>query len=134
MPLMHVAAGILRDVNGRILITERMGDGPFTGLWEFPGGKIVSGETAVVALRRELREELGITVTECRPFMNLRHAYSDRTVDLEFFLVTGWTGEPRGLDGQRLRWLLAAEMDSDDLLPADVPVVAALKAAQQIVS
>ena len=130
----HVAAGILRDGNGRVLITERLCDGPFEGLWEFPGGKIARGEAVVDALSRELSEELGITVTECQPFLDLSHAYSDRTVDLEFFLVTGWVGEPRGVDGQRLRWVLPDEMDSAELLPADAPVVVALRGAQQILS
>ena len=60
-----VAAGILCDSKGRILIAERLGGGPFHGLWEFPGGKIVAGETAPQALSRELAEELGIEVTEC---------------------------------------------------------------------
>ncbi len=59
----HVAAGILRDADGRILITERLCDGPFDGLWEFPGGKIGDDETALEALARELAEELGIEIT-----------------------------------------------------------------------
>jgi 8-oxo-dGTP diphosphatase len=130
----HVAAGILRDGDGRILITERLCDGPFDGLWEFPGGKIADSETVGAALERELREELGITVTGYRPFIDLCHAYSDRTVDLEFFLVTAWLGEPRGVDGQRLRWVLPEEMDPAELLPADAPVVNALRDAQQMLS
>ena len=122
----HVAAGILCDAAGRILITERRGDGPFDGLWEFPGGKIDSSESSVEALNRELAEELGIEVTASKPFMDLRHEYPDRTVDLEFFLVTAWQGNPEGLEGQGLRWVLPSELDPEVLLPADVPVVDAL--------
>ena len=96
----RVAAGILRDSANRVLITERLCDGPFNGLWEFPGGKISAGETSVQALRRELAEELGIDVTAARPYLDLHHEYPDRTVDLEFFLVTAWHGEPAGLEGQ----------------------------------
>ena len=122
----HVAAGILRDAAGRVLISERLCDGPFDGLWEFPGGKIGAGETAADALTRELAEELGITVTSAQPFMELHHEYPDRTVDLEFFLVSDWQGEPAGLEGQGVRWLPTTELNPDDLLPADKPVVEAL--------
>ena len=124
----HVAAGILRDSSGRILIAERLCDGPFNGLWEFPGGKITEGETSAQALNRELAEELGIEVTTSQPFMELHHEYPDRTVDIEFFVVTSWKGEPAGLEGQGLRWLLPSDVDPDVLLPADVPVLEALQA------
>ena len=127
----HVAAGILHDDGGRVLITERLCDGPFNGMWEFPGGKIGADESSPDALQRELAEELGIEVTLMRPFMELRHEYEDRVVELEFFLVSGWRGEPRGLEGQGIRWLAAIELDARLLLPADAPVVAAL---QQILS
>lgn len=123
----HVAAGILRDTAGRVLISERLCSGPFNGLWEFPGGKIGAGESAADALQRELAEEIGITVTAAQPFMELHHEYPDRTVDLEFFLVTGWQGEPAGLEGQALRWLTLNELRPDELLPADAPVVEALR-------
>lgn len=122
-----VAAGILCDSKGRILIAERLGDGPFHGLWEFPGGKIASGETAPQALSRELAEELGIEVTEWSSFMNLRHEYDDRTVSIEFFLVCEWNAEPVGREGQELRWVPAESLDPKELLPADMPVVAALR-------
>ena len=125
----HVAAGILRDAAGRILITKRLRDSSFDGLWEFPGGKIGAGETPSDALRRELAEELGIDVTASQPYMDLHHEYADRTVDLEFFLVTAWQGEPTGLEGQGVRWVNASELDPDELLPADAPVVTALNAA-----
>ena len=127
MSQLSVAAGILRDSSGRILIAERLCDGPFNGLWEFPGGKIASDETSTQALNRELAEELGIEVTTSQPFMVLHHEYPDRTVDIEFFVVTSWKGEPAGLEGQGLRWLLPSDLNPNLLLPADIPVLEALQ-------
>lgn len=122
-----VAAGILCDSEGRILIAERLGDGPFHGMWEFPGGKIAAGESSQCALSRELAEELGIEVTACSSFMNLRHEYDDRVVTIEFFIVTDWNSDPIGREGQALRWVPAEALDADELLPADMPVVEALR-------
>lgn len=123
----NVAAGILCDTAGRVLIAERLGGGPFNGLWEFPGGKIVSGESSSEALSRELAEELGIEVTAFASFMNLRHEYVDRTVTIEFFIVSEWNSDPVGREGQALRWVPRESLDAAELLPADVPVVEALQ-------
>ena len=123
----NVAAGILCDAEGRILIAERLGGGPFHGLWEFPGGKIAEDETAVQALSRELAEELGIEVTSCATFMNLRHEYDDRIVTIEFFLVNDWASEPVGREGQALRWVPREQLNAEELLPAEVPVIEALQ-------
>ncbi len=122
-----VAAGILFDKADRVLITERLCDGPFNGLWEFPGGKISAGETAQAALARELAEEIDIEVTQCSSFMRLRHEYDDRIVTIEFFLVSDWNRDPTGREGQALRWVLKDALDAVELLPADVPVVEAIK-------
>jgi len=122
-----VAAGVLCDSSGRVLIAERLGGGPFHGLWEFPGGKIASDETPLEALSRELAEELGIEVTTCAPFMNLRHEYEDRVVTIEFFIVSEWNSEPVGREGQALRWVPRDRLDANELLPADVPVIEALQ-------
>ena len=125
----HVAAGVLRNGAGEVLLAERLEAGPFQGLWEFPGGKIADGESAAHALQRELLEELGIEVTASAPFLKLCHAYDDRTVDLEFFLVDDWHGEPAGLEGQRLRWVSVSDLDAAELLPADAPLLEALQKA-----
>jgi len=122
-----VAAGILFDSSDKILIAERLGGGPFHGLWEFPGGKIAPGESSHAALSRELAEELGIEVTACSSFMNLRHEYPDRIVTIEFFIVNAWNKEPVGREGQALRWVASERLDAEELLPADKPVVAALQ-------
>ncbi len=123
----NVAAGILCDSEGRVLIAERLGDGPFQGMWEFPGGKIGDDETAIEALARELAEELGIEITTCASFMNLRHEYDDRIVTIEFFIVSDWQSEPVGREGQALRWVPRERLDAGELLPADVPVIEALQ-------
>lgn len=123
----RVAAGILRDGDGRVLLAERLGVGPLAGLWEFPGGKIAAGESADAGLRRELAEELGIEVDEATPLVALHHEYPDRVVELEFFLVTAWRREPAGLEGQGLRWVHPDDIDTRTLLPADAPVVRKLR-------
>lgn len=122
-----VAAGILLDSSRRVLIAERLGGGPFHGMWEFPGGKIAPGESAQEALSRELAEELGIEMTTCSSFMKLRHEYDDRIVTIEFFIVDGWNEEPLGLEGQSLRWIDKDRLDAGELLPADVAVIEALQ-------
>jgi 8-oxo-dGTP diphosphatase len=123
----RVAAGILQDAEGRVLITERLCDGSFNGLWEFPGGKIGPGESATQALARELAEELGIELQVTRQFMNVCHDYADLSVSIDFFLVTDWRNDPAGIEGQRLRWVDASLLDAKELLPADLPVVEALR-------
>lgn len=121
-----VVAGILRDGAGRVLIAERLDDGPFKGFWEFPGGKIDDGEAPDAALARELAEEINICVLESRHFLSLEHDYPDRRVAIDFFLVDRWQRQPRGLEGQRLRWVAPAGLEAANLLPANEPVIAAL--------
>ena len=128
MPRINVVAGILYAPDKRILISERVDDGPFHGLWEFPGGKIASGESAEDALRRELREEIGIAVRRCQRFMQVRHDYPDRQVNLDFYKVLDWSGDVSGLEGQALRWLFPDEIIVEEMLPADAPVIEALRA------
>ena len=124
--LIPVAAGILRDPAGRILIAQRPPGGHVGGFWEFPGGKLNPAERPVQALERELREELGVAVETATPFMTYRHAYPERIVELHVFLVERYSGEPRGIEGQPLRWVTVAELASAGLLDADQPIAAAL--------
>jgi 8-oxo-dGTP diphosphatase len=123
----RVAAGILWDSSGRVLVTERLGDSPFAGLWEFPGGKIRAGESAPAALRRELSEELDVAIDVFEHFLNVDHRYSDRHVCISFYLITGWRSEPKSMEGQALRWVHPEWLRSDEVLPADLPVLTALQ-------
>lgn len=124
---LRVAAGIVIDEQGRLLLTDRSGAASMREFWEFPGGKLRDGESAEQALQRELREELGIAITRCEPFHSLAHDYPDFRVEIDFFLVTAWTGEPRGVEGQALRWASPDDLSPDILLPADAPIVPLLK-------
>ena len=125
----HVVAAIVWQdaVRDRFLIAERPPGKHLAGYWEFPGGKIDKHESAADALSRELAEELGIEITACASFMNLRHEYADRVVEIEFFIVSAWNSEPVGREGQQLRWVPREQLDADELLPADVPVIEALQ-------
>jgi len=97
------------------------------GLWEFPGGKVASGETPEAALIRELREELGIDVEQARPLIRVRHEYSDRIVILDTWRVSRWRGELHPHDAQSLAWSAAGRLPEFDLLAADRPIVNALR-------
>ena len=120
-------AGALFDSQRRVLIAERPAGKHMAGRWEFPGGKVAPGETEAAALVRELREELGVSVTECQPFMRLSHEYDDRVVELSLWVVESFTGDPEGLDGQGLKWVARDALRGEDILEADAPFVQALE-------
>jgi 8-oxo-dGTP diphosphatase len=122
-----VVAAALFDHAGRVLIAQRPAGKALAGRWEFPGGKVDAGESEHGALRRELREELGIEVLAARPFMRLAHAYEDRDVELSLWIVERFAGEPRSLDAQRLKWVSPAALAAEDILEADQPFITALR-------
>lgn len=125
---LHVAAGVIRDGLGRVLIAQRPAGRHMAGGWEFPGGKVAAGETPLQALARELREEIGVEVHEARPLLRYRHAYPERVVLLDVWLVIAHSGEPRSLEGQPLRWEAVDRLLDAGLLEADRPIVDALLA------
>ncbi len=124
--MFQVAAGILSQ-GDRFLVCQRRGDGPFPYKWEFPGGKIESGEGARAALRRELEEELDITVEKAREVFRHAHAYADGTrVELVFFDVRAYRGTPRNRVFERIAWVPARELRELDFLEGDLPLIQAL--------
>ncbi len=126
-PRIVVVAGALIDGQERVLIAARPPGKHMAGRWEFPGGKIAAGESPETALRRELREELGIEVRRCRFEMSLVHAYPDREVELLFHVVEAWTGTPESREGQSLRWVPISALGDEDILEADLPFIRTLQ-------
>jgi 8-oxo-dGTP diphosphatase len=124
----RVVAAALYDRAGQVLIAQRPAGKPLAGRWEFPGGKVQRGEREREALARELREELGIEVTAARPFMRLRAPYRERAVELSLWIVEAFSGMPRSLEGQRLKWVAPAALATEDILEADQPFIEALSA------
>ena len=122
-----VVAAALFDRDGRVLIAQRPPGKPLAGRWEFPGGKVDAGESERQALVRELREELGIEVVAARPFMRLTHAYAERDVELSLWIVERFSGEPRSLDAQALKWVAPGRLGFEDILEADQPFIEALR-------
>jgi len=122
----RVVAGVLRDSDGRILISQRPAGKHMAGYWEFPGGKIAPGESGEQALARELTEELGVSLQRCHPLLQLRHDYTDRVIELDVFVVDDYCGEPRSREAQALKWVAASELRLQALLPADRPIIDAL--------
>jgi 8-oxo-dGTP diphosphatase len=125
--MMLVVAAALYDSLGRVLIAQRPPGKHQAGRWEFPGGKVMAGESESAALSRELREELGVEVEAGRELMRLAHSYKDRDVELSLWIVARYAGTPRALDGQKLRWVEPALLGREDLLEADRPFIEALK-------
>jgi len=110
-----------------VLIAQRPPGKHMAGRWEFPGGKVGPGESDFTALQRELREELGIEVTLATHCLTLTHAYPDRTVELSMWTVDQFQGEPRALDGQRIKWVAVRQLGAEDILEADRPFIEALQ-------
>jgi 8-oxo-dGTP diphosphatase len=125
-PAVRVVAGVLRDPNGRVLISQRPAGKHMAGYWEFPGGKVAPGESGEQALARELTEELGVSLQRCHSLLRLKHDYSDRVIELDVFVVDDYRGEPTGREAQALKWVATAELNSQALLPADRPIIDAL--------
>ena len=116
-----------------MLIAQRPPGKHLAGRWEFPGGKLDAGEDRRAGLARELREELGITLLPpLRPLMRVRHTYDYGEVLIDMWVARQYSGEPRGLEGQALRWCTRDELESVELLPADGPIVAALRLPEKL--
>ncbi len=130
--VIHVVAGAVIDRCGRVLIAQRPAGKTLAGAWEFPGGKLEPGEGRRQGLARELREEIGIDIRRPRPLLRLRHRYPYGEVLLDVWVVRRYRGEPQGLDGQELRWCSRDELSKADLLPADRPIIGALRLPERL--
>lgn len=127
-PVVHVVAGVLFD-KGRdaVLMAQRASHKSHPLEWEFPGGKMEEGETPERALRRELKEEIGVGISDMEPAGFASYAYPDRHVILLLYLVREWRGEPEALDHAALQWVKIEDLPGFAVLPADKPLIEALK-------
>jgi len=125
--IVRVAAAVIIGADGRFLLAQRPPGKPYAGYWEFPGGKLEPGESAAAALVRELKEELGVTVTRAAPWLVQEFVYPHAHVELNFFRVFEWYGAPTGHDGQAFAWQRAGAVDVAPLLPANTRIMAALE-------
>ncbi len=126
MKVIEVSAAVLQRKDGTFLLAQRPAGKPYAGYWEFPGGKVEAGESALDALVRESREELGIEVITAFPWLTRVFSYPHATVRLNFFRVTAWRGEPHPREGQQFSWQTADHIMVEPLLPANAPIIRAL--------
>lgn len=129
MKTLLVSAVALIDADGRVLLAQRPEGKSMAGLWEFPGGKIETGETPEAALIRELHEELGIDTWESclAPLTFASHAYDDFHLLMPLFACRKWQGTPHPKEGQALQWVRANALRDYPMPPADVPLISILR-------
>jgi 8-oxo-dGTP diphosphatase len=125
--IVRVAAAVIVRADGAVLLAQRPPGKPYAGYWEFPGGKLEPNETPRHALERELHEELGIRVRNAAPWLLQEFVYPHAHVELHFFRVFAFDGEPHGHDGQAFAWQDPHAIDVAPLLPANMRVLAALR-------
>jgi 8-oxo-dGTP diphosphatase len=125
-----VAACALIDADGRVLIAQRPPGKPMAGLWEFPGGKVEPGERPEATLIRELREELGIVVSEpcLAPLTFASHAYQDFHLLMPLYVCRRWDGIVTAREHARLAWVRPGRLRDYPMPPADEPLIPHLAA------
>lgn len=121
----QVAAAVI-ECEGRYLITQRGAHTHLEGYWEFPGGKREADESLEACLIRELREELGVEVTQPIPFSVIQHEYPDKAVELHFFCCSILHGDVQPLGCADFQWVTPKELLNFSFPPADEPVVSRL--------
>ncbi|MEQ1602797.1 MAG: Nudix family hydrolase [Methylophilaceae bacterium] len=125
----EAAVAVLQREDGKVLLGLRPEGKPWAGWWEFPGGKIETGESPLHALQRELHEELGVQAIEAYPWLTRCFDYPEKSVKLHFFMVRRWQDAPFGKEGQQLSWQAPAHLTVSPMLPANTPVLTALTLA-----
>jgi 8-oxo-dGTP diphosphatase len=128
--LVLVAACALIDADGRVLIAQRPEGKSMAGLWEFPGGKIETGERPEQSLIRELKEELGIVIKEdcLAPLTFASHLYPDFHLLMPLYVCRRWEGFVKAQEGQSLKWVRPTELRDYPMPPADEPLISHLTA------
>ena len=120
--VVDVAVGILLQPGGQFLLTSRPAGKVYAGYWEFPGGKLEAGESVAQALRRELQEEIGVTIGAVQPWKVELVDYPHSLVRLHFCKILDWTGELQMLEGQSFAWQ-SLPVTVQPILPGTIPVL-----------
>jgi 8-oxo-dGTP diphosphatase len=124
--IVHVAVAIVVNAHGEVLISRRQAGTHLAGLWEFPGGKVEPGETNQQALKREISEEIGISIDSARPLIKVCHHYPEKSVLLDTWLVEQWEGEAAGCEGQGIQWVQPKEFSKFEFPDADQAILKAI--------
>ena len=124
----QVVAAVIHNEQGQICIAKRPAHKHQGGLWEFPGGKQEAGETPQAALKRELDEELGISVIVCEPLLRVNYDYQDKHIHLNVWQVTEFAGSAYGREGQEVTWVSLTDIRHFQFPAANQAILAKLLA------
>jgi len=125
--VLHVVVGVIKNSHGQVLIARRPLHAHQGGLWEFPGGKLETGETPGQALQRELHEELAIHVDSFAPLGKVRHNYPDKSVLLDVYMIHRFMGEAYGREGQPIQWVSPEQLSQYSFPAANLEIINMLK-------
>lgn len=130
--VVHVAVAVIRNQLRQVLVTRRASHVHQGGLWEFPGGKLESGESVEQALVREIREELNLVIQQAYPLVNIRHDYPDKTVQLDVWEVRRFSGEPEPQEGQPMQWIPVEALDPQGFPVANHRIIKNLQLPESV--
>ena len=122
-PKINVAAAVIVNAEGKILLSLRHQHSHQGGKWEFPGGKFEQGETTEQALHRELKEELGIDIQQTEPFIKLTYHYPEKSVKLHVLKVISFKGNAESREGQQVEWMSKDKLSTLEFPDANYPIL-----------
>lgn len=131
MSHVHVAVAAIVNNDDEVLLAKRPDHVHQGGLWEFPGGKLETGEQVIQALQREIKEELGIDISHASPLIQVYHDYADKSVLLDVWRVVAYQGEARGMEGQPIVWQKISQLQYSQFPAANKAIIQALQLPQQ---
>jgi len=118
-----ISIAIVKNQQQQFLITRRQEGQHLAGKWEFPGGKVEEGESLTQAMQRELKEEVGLTAIDYCLFDTMTFDYDQLTLQLNFYFVSEFTGEAKGLEGQMMQWVTLEELQGYEFPKANKTVI-----------
>ena len=124
---LHVAVAVIKNTQQQVLISKRANNVHQGGLWEFPGGKVEAGETVFTALKRELFEELGISIATASPLIKIKHHYQDLSVLLDVWKINDFSAPAYGKEGQKIKWSAINKLSDNDFPAANKTIITAAR-------